>query len=69
MTRWKKEIRSKGFKLENDYPMIPYDLGSQSILGIYTNIIIDGLQILTEYNSLVCEAIIDRAGNIEYETL
>lgn len=69
MTRWKKEIRRKGFKLENDYPMIPFDLGSQSVLGVYVNILIDGIQVLTEYNSLVTEAIIDRAGSIEYDTL
>ena len=69
MTKYKKVIRKHGFKLENDFPMIPYDCGSQSILGVYTNILIDGLQILTEYNSLVTEAIIDRNGNIEYNTL
>ena len=68
MTRWKKQIRKKGFKLEHDYPMIPYDCGSQSILGIYVNILIDGIQVLTEYNSLVTEAVIDRSGNIEYDT-
>lgn len=69
MTKWKKQIRRKGFKLENDFPMIPYDCGTQSILGVYVNIISEGLQILTEYNSLVTEAVIDRNGNIEYETL
>lgn len=69
MTKWKKEIKRHGFKLQNDFPMIPYDIGSQSILGIYVNILTDGLQILTEYNSLVTEAVIDRAGNINYETL
>ena len=69
MTKWKKEIKRHGFKLQNDFPMIPYDLGSQRILGIYVNILTDGLQILTEYNSLVTEAVIDRAGNINYETL
>lgn len=69
MNKWKKEIRKHGFKLENDFPMIPYDLGSQSILGIYVSILSDGLQILTEYNSLVTEAVIDRAGKIEYNTL
>ena len=61
MTKWKKEIKKHGFKLENDYPMIPFNLGSQSVLGVYVNILHDGLQILTEYNSLVSEAVIDRA--------
>lgn len=69
MTKWKKEIRRHGFKLENDYPMIPFDLGSQSVLGVYVNILHDGLQILTEYNSLVSEAVIDRSGKVNYEIL
>lgn len=69
MTKWKKEIKRHGFKLQNDFPMIPYDLGSQSILGIYVNILTDGLQILTEYNSVVAEAVIDRAGNVKYKIL
>lgn len=69
MTRYKKEIKKHGFRLENDFPMIPYECGSQSILGIYVNLISEGIQILTEYNSLVAEAIIDRTGKIEYTTL
>ena len=69
MNRWKKEVRKHGFKLEHDFPMIPYDCGSQSILGVYVNIVSDGLQILTEYNSLVSEAVISRSGNVEYDIL
>lgn len=69
MTKWKKEIKRHGFKLQNDYPMIPFDLGSQSVLGVYVNILHDGLQILTEYNSLVSEAVIDRSGKVNYEIL
>lgn len=69
MTRWKKQIRTKGFKLETDFPMIPFECGSQSILGVYTNLLSDGIQVLTEYNSLVTEALIDRAGNVEFNTL
>ena len=68
MTRYKKYIKEKGFKLEHDYPMIPFDLGSQSVLGVYV-MVNDDIRILTEYNSLVSEAIIDRAGKIEYNTL
>ena len=69
MTKWKKEIKRHGFKLQNDYPMIPFDLGSQIVLGVYVNILHDGLQILTEYNSLVSEAVIDRSGKVNYEIL
>ena len=68
MTRYKKYIKEKGFKLEHDYPMIPFDLGSQSILGVYVMLNND-IRILTEYNSLVSEAIIDRTGSIEYNIL
>ena len=35
MTRYKKYIKEKGFKLEHDYPMILFDIESQSILGVY----------------------------------
>lgn len=69
MTRYKTYIKEKGVKLEHDLPMIPYDYESQSILGIYVNIINNGLQIITEYNSLLTECVIDRAGRIEYDTL
>lgn len=69
MTRYKNYIKSKGFRLEHDLPMIPYECGSQSILGIYVQVLSEGLQILTEYNSLVSEAVIDRAGKIEYDML
>lgn len=69
MTKWKKEIKRHGFKLEHDYPMIPFDCGSQSILGVYVNILTDGLQILTEYDSLVSKAVIDRAGHVNFEIL
>ncbi len=68
MTRYKKYIKEKGFKLEHDYPMIPFDLGSQSVLGVYV-MVHDDIRIMTEYNSLVSEAVIDRAGSIEYNIL
>ena len=68
MTRYKKYIKEKGFKREHDYPMIPFDLGSQSVLGVYV-MVNDDIRIMTEYNSLVSEAVIDRAGAIEYNIL
>ena len=68
MTRYKKYIKEKGLRLEHDYPMIPFDLGTQSVLGVYVTVN-DDIRILTEYNSLVSEAIIDRAGKIEYNIL
>lgn len=37
MNRFKKYVRSKGYKLECDYPYIPFDIGSQSIEGVYVN--------------------------------
>lgn len=31
MTRFKKEIRNRGYKLENDYPSMPYETESATI--------------------------------------
>ena len=31
MNRFKKEVRKQGFKLENDYPWLPYDEGSMTV--------------------------------------
>ncbi len=28
MTRWKKELRKHGVKLESDYSFMPYDIGA-----------------------------------------
>ena len=41
MTRYKKYLQKKGYKLENDFPYIPYDFG-----GEYINItppVLDGV--------------------------
>ena len=66
MTKWKEYLRKKGVKFECDFPMIPYDMGTQSILGIYPKCE-DCLKVIIEYSSIiVCEKI-DKHGIIKIE--
>ena len=37
MTRFAKELRKRGYKLECDYPWLPYDIGSSSIETVIVN--------------------------------
>lgn len=34
MNRFKKELRKKGFKLECDYPFLPYDVNAITVEGV-----------------------------------
>lgn len=34
MNRFKKELKRRGFKMECDYPWLPYDMGSASLQAI-----------------------------------
>lgn len=65
MTKWKKEIKRHGFKLEKDLPMVPFG----EILGIYPALCDEGIRIITEYTFIVSECVIDRSGCIKYNTL
>ena len=62
MTRWKKEINRKGFKLEKDFPMIPFN----EILGVYPAVTPEGISIATEYTFAVSYATIERDGSINF---
>ena len=62
MTRWKKEINRKGFKLEKDFPMVPFN----EILGVYPSITPDGISIATEYTFAISYATILRNGTVEF---
>lgn len=65
MTRWKKEIRKKGVKLECDYPMIPFDLGPVTVLGVYD--CKDWPGVIVEYNVDVVKILIGRNGKLYHE--
>ena len=61
MTRWKNELRRKGFTLECDMPMVPFN-GIQSIIpGLWE----DGICITTVHASIVITDYIDRQGIIK----
>ena len=47
MTRYKKELRKRGFKLEIDYPWMPYKDRSVLIEAINTKIIDNRIVIIT----------------------
>lgn len=67
MTKWKEYLKNHGVKFECDYPMMPYDLGSQSILGIYPKCCDDCLKVIIEYNSIIVYEKINRYGILTIE--
>ena len=48
MNRFKKEVRKKGFKLENDYPWLPYDMKSVTLEGVTANA--EKVRVINWYN-------------------
>ncbi len=50
MTRYDKYLRSCGYKLETDYPCLPYNHGSYSIECVRTSITDNGIVITTFTN-------------------
>lgn len=65
MNRFKKYVRSKGIKLEQDYPYLPYDLGSQSIEGVIVNA--ETLTVKEVLSSLIGVIKFDREGKMNYD--
>lgn len=64
MNRLKKELRKRGVKLENDYPWLPYDFGSQSLESVVVNS--EEAEWYEVYSSIVVKLYIDRAGHISW---
>ena len=67
MNRLKKELRKKGFRLESDYPVLPY-LARE---GQYNSLYIDGVYVNSElaiitiyYNVDVCSEKLNRDGSL-----
>ena len=50
MTRYKTELRKHGFKLEQDYPWLPYEQGNIAIEGVRVKIDNSLIVICTDYN-------------------
>lgn len=68
MTRYKKYVReTKNISLENDYPWLPYNVGSTSIEGVYCGIKDNKIIVKTYYNTITGIKLIDCNGNIEQD--
>lgn len=65
MTKWKNEMRKRGVKFENDYPCIPFDAGSQSVLGVYASK--DEPKVIIEYSSLVSIVRLQKNGTLKVD--
>ena len=67
MNRFKKELRKQGVKLENDYPWLPFDMGSVTLETVSVN---SELCTVTKYfTSIVCVDHYNRQMELEYTTI
>lgn len=64
MNRYKKYIRTKGYRLENDFPTMPFQVGHVSLLGVEVSVCENGVKILSHYDFGTLCSVIDRKGNI-----
>ena len=64
MTRYDKELRKRGYKLEIDYPWLPYNDGSVLIEAIITKIIDNRIVIITCCNVGCGFEFLDRNFNV-----
>lgn len=60
MTRYKKELRKRGWKLEIDYPWLPFEKGHVTIEGVSTRVVDDTIEVCTVLNVGVDTEILDR---------
>ena len=47
MTRYDKELRKRGYKLESDYPWLPFTQGDITIESVNTKIVDNSILIIT----------------------
>lgn len=69
MTRYKEYLRTKGFKLEQDFPYMPFGevSGNQFLEDIHTEIVDSTIQIKYYYTSIISLYVIDTEGNIIFD--
>lgn len=65
MNRFKKYIRTKGVKLEKDFPWLPYESGSITIESVIVNS--EACTVHTVYNVGIGIQIFNRSGNFEFD--
>lgn len=68
MTRFKEYVRkNQEIWLENDYPFMPYTVGSMTLEGVSAVIEDNKIVVRKYYTSIVDKIIIDKYGNKEYD--
>ena len=68
MTRYKKYIREKGYKLENDYEYLPYQSEyTPTLEGVRTKIENSKIVVLQFYVVGTSIITIDRFGNVDFD--
>lgn len=64
MTRYNKELRKRGYKLEMDYLWLPYEVGNITIEAVNTKIVDNRIVIITCYNVGCGLEFLDRNFNV-----
>ena len=64
MTRYKKELRKRGYKLKCDYPWLPFEHGSIAIEEVNTKIVGNRIVIITSYDVGCSLEFLDRNFNV-----
>ena len=64
MTRYNKELRKSGYKLECDYPWLPFEQGSIEIEEVNTKIVGNRIVIITCYDVGCSLEFLDRNFNV-----
>ena len=64
MTRYDKELRKRGYKLECDYPWLPYEVGNITIKAVITKIVGNRIVFITCYNIGCSFELLDSYFNI-----
>lgn len=63
MNRFKKYIRTKGIKLESDYPWLPYDYKNITVEGVRVDsenaVVIQYLNVGTSYTYFNCNGVVN----------
>ena len=65
MTKWKKYLKTKGVKFENDYVYLPYEEGAYTLEGRYVGIRRnEGFLVVSYYTSIISRYFINKYGDI-----
>ena len=60
MTKLKREMRKRGFKFEEDFMWLPYEMGSVTLEGVSMRVVGNLIYYTRYYTSIVCTQILDK---------